>query len=245
MCIRDRLWTSPNKTLDQVLAEYAKHPTWYPRAFKTHAAIGQDFVEYSPDRKFIVVMRNPLDAAASLVHFLHAQNPELLELWNATNIIPKFPTASAAWTGPFIGAGAAPITFIKSFWPYRNEPNVLVLHYNDMLKDHRATVSKVARFMGVDMPISKFENVLEYTTYTWMKAHAGKFAAQHVMDLPMMRADGMIRKGSSGEGKAVEEELRAAFEAKMSVELSSEQAQWMMSGGEEHLANTAAEAKEL
>ncbi len=238
------LWDSPSRTLQQVLERYAALPTWFPRAFKTHAAIGQEFLEYSPDRKFLVVMRNPFDAAASMVPFFNAINQELLDFWGASGKIPRPKNISDAWSSNFTNQGNKSIGFIKSFWPYRHQPNVIVLHYNDMIKDHRGTVRKIADFLEIDLPTSQFEDVLKYTSFPWMKANSHRFSMQHLMDKPLMSSSASVRNGKSGEGSAVPADVKAAFEEKMRDELLPEQAIWLMSGGEEHLAIDST-AKEL
>ena len=41
--------------------------------------------------------------------------------------------------------------YINDWWPYRHEPNVLLLHYSDAIKDLGGTVKKIAKFLGVDL----------------------------------------------------------------------------------------------
>lgn len=42
-------------------------------------------------------------------------------------------------------------SYAESFWPYRNLPNVLLVHFTDLLNDLEGQMRRVARFIGVEV----------------------------------------------------------------------------------------------
>merc|ERR1712137_994657 len=228
------MWETPYQSLDDLLESFAKAPTWFPHAFKTHSAIGTNNLDYRRDLKYIVVMRNPTDAVVSVVPFAQAITKEFIDYWDAHEIMSlmNFKDAEEAWASEWYGSGNHWVQFLKSFWKYHQEDNVLVLHYADMVKNHTGTVRKVATFLGYDLPLSTFDRVCEYTSFAWMKEHGDKFSFQHVSPVPIIQPGGMVRKGEIGGGKrALSPEVMVAFEELLSKELTEEQATWLTSGG--------------
>ena len=59
--------------------------------------------------------------------------------------------------------------FVNGWWPLRNKPNVLMLHFNDMKADHEGTIRKIAAFLGFKPTAEQWPRVLEYTSFPWMK----------------------------------------------------------------------------
>lgn len=51
----------------------------------------------------------------------------------------------------------------------RHEPNVLLLHYSDAVKDLKSTVAKIANFYGVDLSDDELEKVSNKCSMTEMK----------------------------------------------------------------------------
>ena len=41
--------------------------------------------------------------------------------------------------------------YVKEWWPWRHEPNVLLLHYTDAKKDLGGVISKLAKFLNVQL----------------------------------------------------------------------------------------------
>ena len=78
------LRTSPAVTVDALVAQFDAMPFERRRAFKTHSAPGA--LPYQrpgvgKDVKYVVVVRNPEEALASLRPFIAAHSREWFELW--------------------------------------------------------------------------------------------------------------------------------------------------------------------
>ena len=52
-------------------------------------------------------------------------------------------------------------TFINNWWPHRHKPNVLVLHFADMKKDHDGSVRRIADFLGFKPSAEEWSKVFE------------------------------------------------------------------------------------
>ena len=88
--------------------------------------------------------------------------------------------------------------FLAAWWPLRHEPNVMLLHYADMKRDHEGSVRAIAEFLGFDVRDEQWPAILEYTSFSWMKAHEDKFELRTVGEIPILDPGAMIRKGQVG-----------------------------------------------
>lgn len=111
--------------------------------------------------KYICVVRNPKDIIVSLYHFaaqvaLGPANPPLdvmLELVCDTKSE---------------NAGLWPER-IAYEWKHRNDRDVLFLFYEDIVQNKRDAVVQVAGFMGFELTEEEIRNVVEYTSFGFMK----------------------------------------------------------------------------
>jgi hypothetical protein len=73
-----------------------------------------------------------------------------------------------------------------------------VLHYADMTSDPEGSVRRIGDFLGFDVPEDRWATILEYTSFSWMKANEDKFELRSVSDPPILDPGAMIRKGQVG-----------------------------------------------
>ncbi len=59
--------------------------------------------------------------------------------------------------------------YVKNWWPYRNDPNVIFLHYSDVRKDLKGSVAKIADFLEVDLSPSELDVVVDRCSLQHMK----------------------------------------------------------------------------
>ncbi|WP_317932360.1 sulfotransferase domain-containing protein [Halioxenophilus sp. WMMB6] len=197
----------PEQPQQEVVDRVAAMPTTRPRAFKTHSAPPTlPFIKAGsgPDLKYIVVFRNPEEALVSFRPFFDQHADEWYQMWD----LPKaalcrddFPSFyyevvnKAQMQGMFFG-------FLADWWPLRTEKNVLFLHYNDMKRDHEATLKKIADFLGIEPTAEQWQAIATYTSFPWMKQHEEKFEARTAGLVPILKSGAMIRKGESGKAKS-------------------------------------------
>jgi len=249
----------PDQPDEELVERWSKMPS--PRAFKTHSMPGPEgrpmpemgaFATYREDLKYVVVVRNPEEAVVSFKPFLAAHNPKLWELWGAEEmrelfvkdtfkeffddcVLPGFPNMPKEAVPPGGLLTMLFFGFVNGWWPLRNKPNVLMLHFNDMKQDHEGTVRKIADFLGFAPSEEQWPKVLEYTSFEWMKAHEEKFEVGTLLPFPLIEKGGMVRKGQSG--KAAEDgmtpEIAATIHSWADKMVPDEAARkWMFEGGD-------------
>ena len=172
------------------------------RAFKTHS--GPDVLPYvppgpGPDVRYVVVVRNPDEVVASLPPFAQAHSDAWFDLWQ----LPRYELFLAADVEAVVARGDGALVaglfgFVAARWPLRRQPNVLLVHFADLKRDHEGPVRRVAEFLGFEVQAESWSPILEYTSFSWMKAHEEKFEIRHATAVPMLDHGGMIRKGKVG-----------------------------------------------
>jgi len=241
----------PDQPDEELHERWKAMPADVPRGFKSHAAPGP-FLEYKENLKYIVVYRNPEEACVSLFPFFKGHNPDLFKLWGAEGMyqgIQSFPGFPEFFNGMMLnfnpgppGAPAPPdgmlsaffSSFLSAWWPLRNKPNVLMLHFNDMKKDHEGTVQKIAAHCGFTPTAEQWPKVMEYTSFKWMKEHSVAFEAANLAPVPVMAEGTMIRKGESGKANedGMTPEISAVIRAHMDKYVDDPVAvAWAYAGG--------------
>ena len=101
---------------------------------------------------------------------------------------------------------------LLSWWPKRNDPNVLFLLYEDMLENLESAVRTVASFMSIDDEAS-ITNAVKMSTFDFMKQNQEKFATHNATSdrnkalgiataVPLQR----VQTGSATKGREMMEE---------------------------------------
>jgi aryl sulfotransferase len=210
----------PGPTADraELVAEFERLTRERRRAFKSHSAPPDlPYVEpgTGPDVRYLVTVRNPDEAVASMWPFLAAHSDAWFELWQVPkdevlgpDLATFFEHMGPMLVGTIFGAVAA-------WWPLRDRPNVHLVHFNDLKREPEASVRRIAEFLGFDPTPEQWDAVLEYTSFTWMKAHEDKFELRTIGEVPPLDPGAMIRKGKIGASAedGVTPEMSAAIRA--------------------------------
>lgn len=192
----------PRVTREERLAKLDAMPRHRRRAFKTHSPPGP--LPYHPpgagtDVRYVVVVRNPEEAIASMHPFIASHSPEWFDLWQT----PREAFVRDDFETFFydVGQGLAGgmlFGFMAAWWPLRHQPNVLLMHFADMKRDHEGSVRKIGEFLGFEPSSAGWPRVLEYTSFRWMKANEAKFEIRTAAEIPILDPGAMVRKGQSG-----------------------------------------------
>lgn len=155
------------------------------RVIKTHLRL--DPVPYSPEARYLCVVRDPKDVFVSSYHFTRAMVMGSLmptvEDWLDTYLSPD--TALGSWA-----------EHVACFWRLRDRPNVLFMTYESMRADLPGTVDRIAALMGVALSAEERAAVIERSSFAHMKSIGHKFDAPGA---PWASSAGaMMRKGESG-----------------------------------------------
>ena len=196
----------PEQPHQEVLDRIEALPTGSRRAFKTHSAPPDlPFLQGGSDQdvKYIVVFRNPEEALVSFRLFIEQHSDDWFELWQVPREAMCRTDFPSFYSDVIDNNGMQRMFFgfLASWWPLREEKNVLFLHFSDMKRDHEAAIGKIAKFLGVEPTAAQWPEILEYTSFPWMKMHEDKFEARTAGKVPILNAGAMIRKGEVGKAK--------------------------------------------
>ena len=90
------------------------------------------------------------------------------------------------------------------------------------------------QFLGVEPTAEQWPNILEYTSFKWMKAHEEKIEVGTLLPFPLLEKGVMVRKGKAGEAAAdgMTPEISAIIKDWAEKMVPDEAAhKWMYEGG--------------
>ena len=207
------------------------------RFIKTHVPLSQ--IKNDPEATYIVVGRHPLDAAMSM----YQQKMVILE--GAPGLPGREkPSASWAlrdarrkWLREWIDSEQVLpnslrglLWHLSSAWERRSEPNVVLLHYNDLLADLNGEMSRLADRLKIAVPDTKWPGLVKAATFEEMRAVANK-----LQPLGGLVADSKVFfwKGVSGSGREVlTDDEFARYQDRMLRLASPEFVTWLHNGTE-------------
>lgn len=179
-----------------------------PRAFKSHLR----WDEIPKGGKYIVVLRDPVDAFVSLFKFMQGWffEPGAISLHQFADHVLNRPDEESYWGHAISWVGQ------------RENPDVLLVAFEDMKRDLPSIVRKVASFIGLDPDPDRLDIATRQAGFDFMKAH------QHLFDdnlvhrmrdpacgLPPDSASTKVNSGQvGGAAGLVTDDMRAAFEQK-------------------------------
>jgi hypothetical protein len=232
------LLRGPDDSPDKVVETIDAMPDNRRRAFKTHAAPGM-LPYHAPgsgiDVQYVVIMRNPDEVLASIYPFIGSHAAGWLSHWGiekAEFVPPDIDVCFEEFAKPMLGGGL--FGFLAAWWPLRVQPNVLLVHFSDMKRDHEGSVQRIADFLGFRPTADQWTAILEYTSFPWMKQHEHKFELRHVADVPVLDPGAMVRKGQAGAARddgvtaAMSEELETIGRAFLE---DTDAFAWLYQGG--------------
>ena len=141
-----------------------------PGAFKTHMPYNR--MPYSPDAKYIYVLRNPKDCCTSF--FYHAKMNIGFGYWDAKfdDFFELFMAGEVEYNDYF--------DHLMSFYPHLNDSQVFFTTYEDMKKDTKGIVLKVAKFLGqeyidtIERDNKVLNNILNFSSFEYLKENISK-----------------------------------------------------------------------
>jgi aryl sulfotransferase len=202
----DRL-TAPEADLFADLA--AQH---HRRFLKTHTPL--DGIPLEPEVTYIVVARHPLDAAVSLYHQDDNIDREVLRrlVGRAEPMAPPTPRPGLHdWLVEWIEEDPAPTESLDSLpgvmwhltdaWSRRSEPNVLLVHYDDLQRDLDAAMRGLASRLAIEVDEAAWPALVRAASFSEMSARAEALLPDRNGILRDPAA--FFRRGTSGAGREV------------------------------------------
>ncbi|KAH7025007.1 P-loop containing nucleoside triphosphate hydrolase protein [Microdochium trichocladiopsis] len=213
------------------------------RFMKTHSPL--DALVWSPDAKYIFVGRDGRDMIWSLHHHFARATPLFWQLLNDTpgRVGPPYQAPTSPDPRDMLVDLAEDDTRASLPWPFwshtrqwweaRDQPNLLLVHFNDMMKDLDGEMRRIAEFLGEGKMVGgdKWDEAVEHCTFRWMKEHAEQVSPPQAAVVWEGGAQTFVNKGTNGRwADVLSAEDNEKYLAKARAELGEEGARWLEKG---------------
>ena len=213
---------------DEVFARLAAQQ--HRRFIKTHTPL--DGIPCDPRATYIVTGRHPLDTAVSLYH--QGDNIDRAKVRALTGAPepaqPRPPSKPLHdWLLAYISGDAAPwiarthpredldslpglMWHLSDAWARRHEPNVMLVHYDDLSADLAGQMRRIAGRLGISVPDQAWPALVRAATFEAMRSSADRL----IPSAGVLKSNAaFFRRGTSGAGREVlsDEEI-AAYHAR-------------------------------
>jgi hypothetical protein len=192
---------------DEAYAQLARQE--HRRFMKTHLPLS--VLPFDSRATYIVIGRHPLDAALSLHHHLLNQAPESAD---GAPHPPVRPPHSRPLMSPresllhWIDAEPAPpidylpemLQHLSAAWARRSDPNVVLLHYEDLAADLESEMRGLAERLGITLPDAIWPGLEKAATFEHMRGDPGRHLTSGIT---FRDKAAFFRSGRSGEGRAL------------------------------------------
>jgi aryl sulfotransferase len=214
------------------------------RVIKTHLPL--DGLRYFVEAKYIVVGRDARDVFMSLWNHYSNYTPQFMDLLNKTPgrvgaPMPEPPTDMRAFWREWISTGWfdwesegypfwSNLRHVQSWWNFRHLPNILLVHYNDLLTDLSGELDRIADYLGIELTKRKRDGIAELVSFAGMKRDAEQINPDsHIAFKGGPKT--FINKGSNGRWREVLtiDDL-ALYHAAAKRELSPDAQAWLETG---------------
>jgi aryl sulfotransferase len=179
------------------------------RVIKTHTPL--DGVPVDDRASYIVVGRHPLDMAVSLYH--HGANLDrrrLAQLTGKPHVRPSPRPPLREWLRGYIdweGDGRdrldtlpGVLWHLSDAWGRRSRPNVMLVHYDDLLGDLDGTMRRLSGRLGIPVDEARWAALVDAATFDAMRA--GLSAPDGTLGV-LKDPAAFFRHGVSGDGRAL------------------------------------------
>jgi hypothetical protein len=189
------------------------------RFIKTHTPL--DGIPIDDRVTYIVVARHPLDMAVSLYH--QSDNLDKKRVRMLTGQSERLERSEARpslheWLLDWIASDALPMQQMDSLrgvmwhlsdaWARRAKPNVVLVHYNDLLLDLAGEMERLASLLEIDVSRELWPALVEAATFQSMRSRASQLSPNPSGILKSSTA--FFRAGTSGSGRQVLSEAELA-----------------------------------
>lgn len=147
------------------------------RFIKTHTPL--DGIPYFEQCQYLVVCRDPKDMFFSLLN--HQKNMSDEEL--SASLLPQSDSTFQDWVSGSLDPDnfdtqtlETPIHFLKTYWEFRDQPNVHLFHYFDMKQNLRGHIANLARILNISLTDTQLDEMTQAATFENMQARGEQFA---------------------------------------------------------------------
>ena len=208
------------RPVDEVYAQLAAQP--HRRFIKTHTPL--DGIPLDARATYLVTARHPLDMAVSLYH--QGDNIDRARVRQLTGQpepagAPRSRPPLHDWLLGWIADDADPRQQLDSLpgvlwhladaWSRRDQPNVALMRYEDLLADLAGQMRDLASRLGIDVPAAAWAPLVRAATFESMSGQADTIAPACVLK----SSAAFFRRGTAGAAREIlgDDEL-TAYEAR-------------------------------
>lgn len=230
------------RPIDDIIARLEAQQ--HRRFIKSHLPL--DGLPYFPQARYIVVGRDSRDVFMSLWNHYRNYTPDMYKRLNETpgRVGPPFPICpqdirqfwqrwiTSGWFRwesegyPFWSN----LRHTQSWWDYRHLPNVLFVHFNDLLNDLEGEIRRVAEFLEIEASEEALPSIVNAATFSTMKQNSEKIWTSG-QNMFKGGSQTFIHMGTNGRWREVltreDLELHAAAVARV---LTPDCARWLEQG---------------
>jgi len=154
------------------------------RFVKTHLPL--DALLFSPRAKYIYIGRDGRDVCWSLFnHHINANQGFYDGVNNPPGLVgpplgPPTTDDPVQYFRDWLDNDGQPFwSFwdnVRTWWPAHELPNVHMLHFSELKEDLEREIRRIAAFLDMDIPESKWPQIVEHCTFEYMKTNADQMA---------------------------------------------------------------------
>ncbi|NOD78184.1 sulfotransferase domain-containing protein [Ruegeria sp. HKCCD4332] len=202
------------------------------RCIKTHTPL--DGVTFSPDAQYLVVHRHPVDVHLSMRSHVENMKADWLDylfpddLSEAFSMFLDRPASSKGTDDLTLGSF---IHHFRSFWTFRELPNIHFLHYAELSRDLPGQVSRLANIMDTEISPQLVNDIAEAGSFGSMKNNAQRLEQTPGFTSGFHDFAQFFSSGSSNkwEGKLTSEDM-TRYDDSISKLVSPEERLWLERG---------------
>ena len=214
------------------------------RSIKSHLPL--DGIPYFPQTKYIVVSRDARDVFMSLWNHYGNYTDLFYQMLNETPgriglPIPRCPNKAHQLWHMWITSGWfdwesegypfwSNMRHVQTWWNYRHLPNILFVHFNDLLSHLPREILRVAGFLDINLDDDFLGSIVKSVSFISMKQRAER-TWPNMENVMSGGAQTFFNKGTNGRWKEVltKHDLEL-YENAVARELSRECAVWLEKG---------------
>jgi hypothetical protein len=228
-------------TAQEVHAVYAAQD--HRRIIKTHSPL--DGLPWFPEASYICVQRDPRDIFMSMLTHLQNFNPEAdaifaREMREAEGEPPPMPDDPdeffrlwlSAGTFPWESDGAPYWSVFRhgaSFWAHRHEPNIHLVHFDDLKADLEGGMRRIAGVLGIGVAEDKWPELVAAAGFDSMKKNADRTAPDTNFKMWKDNAR-FFNKGTSGQWRGVLSAESLALLDQVTAKYPADYIDWLFNG---------------
>jgi hypothetical protein len=96
------------------------------------------------------------------------------------------------------------LTYLAAAWARRNEPNVVLVHYEDLSADLSGEMRRLAARLDITVPEAKWPSLVHAATFRQMRATADRIQPlRDIVDGASQDSAAFFRRGTPGDGRAL------------------------------------------